>query len=77
MKVFQNKELRRIWGGKATEGWRKHEEVHNVYISPNIISTIKSMRMRWTTQVECKRNDNGYRIFVRKPERMSTWKTQV
>jgi hypothetical protein len=66
-----------LWG-KAIGGWRKHKkEVHNVYSSPNIISMIKSMRMRWTTQVECKRNDNAYRTFVRKPERKSTWKTQL
>jgi hypothetical protein len=50
--------LRRIVGPKREEvagGWRRlHcEELHNVYISSNIIRGIKSRRMRWTGQVAC------------------------
>jgi hypothetical protein len=46
-----------------------HEELHNLYSSPNIIRMIKSRRMRWARHVACmgvKRN--AYRILVGKPE---------
>jgi hypothetical protein len=44
--------LRRIFGLKRDEiigGWRKqlNEELHNFCSSQNIITTIKSRRMRW------------------------------
>jgi hypothetical protein len=49
--VFENMVLRRIFGPKRDEvtgDWRKlhNEELHNLYISPNIIRMIKSRRMR-------------------------------
>jgi truncated hemoglobin YjbI len=51
MKVFENRVLRRIFGPKRDEvtgGWRKlHEELHNLYSSPDIIRTRKSRPMRW------------------------------
>jgi hypothetical protein len=43
--VFQNRVLRRIFGPKNEEvagGWRRvHNELHNLYTSPNIIRVIK------------------------------------
>jgi hypothetical protein len=49
--VFENGELRRIFGPKRDEvtgDWRKlhNGELHNLYSSPNIIIKIKSRRMR-------------------------------
>jgi hypothetical protein len=54
--VFENRELRRIFGPKRDEvtgGWRKlhNEELHGLYSSPNIIRTIKLRRMRWAKHV--------------------------
>jgi hypothetical protein len=54
--VFENRVLRRIFGPKLDEvtgKWRKlhREELHNLYISPNIIRQIKSRRMRWAGHV--------------------------
>jgi hypothetical protein len=50
--VFENRVLRRIFGPKREEvagGWRRlyDEELHNLYASPNIVSVIKSKRVRW------------------------------
>jgi hypothetical protein len=51
--VFENTVLRRIFGPKRDEDWRKlhNGELHNLYSSPNIIRTIKSTRMRWAGHV--------------------------
>jgi hypothetical protein len=51
--VFENWVLRRVFGRKRDEvtgEWRKlhSEELHNLCSSPNIITQIKSRRMRWT-----------------------------
>jgi hypothetical protein len=48
--------LKRISGPKkkeATEGCRKlhHEELHNLYSSPNIINVIQKRKMRWPGHV--------------------------
>jgi hypothetical protein len=56
LRVFENRDLRRIFGPKrdeVTEGSRKlhNEELHNLYSSPTIIRMIKSRRMRWTGHV--------------------------
>jgi hypothetical protein len=51
LRVFENRVLRRIFGPKRddeTGDWRKlHNELYNLYSSPNIIRMIKSRRMRW------------------------------
>jgi hypothetical protein len=66
--------LRRIFGRKREEvvgGWRRlhNEELHNLYISPNIISVIKSKRMRCARYVAgMKEMRNVYKILVVKPE---------
>jgi hypothetical protein len=54
--VFENRELRRIFGPKRDEvmgEWRKlHSgDLHNLYSSPNVIRQIKSRRMRWAGHV--------------------------
>jgi hypothetical protein len=54
--MFENRVLRRIFGPRRDEvigGRRKlHiEELHNLYPSPNIITVIKSRRMRWAGNV--------------------------
>jgi hypothetical protein len=50
LRVFENSVSRRIFGPKIDEvmgDWRKlHEELHNLYSSPNIIIMIKSRKMR-------------------------------
>jgi hypothetical protein len=50
--VFENRVLMKIFGHKREEvagGWRKlhNVELHNLYAPLNIISVIKSRRMRW------------------------------
>jgi hypothetical protein len=52
LRVFENREPRKIFGQKRDEvkgGWRKllNEELHNLYLSPSIIRMIKSGRMKW------------------------------
>jgi len=74
LRVYENKVLRRIFGPKreeALKGWRRlhNEELHNFYISPNIIMTIKSRRMRWTGhEARMGVTRNAYNILVEKPE---------
>jgi hypothetical protein len=56
LRVFENRVLRRIFGPKRDEvtgEWSKlhDEELHSLYSSPNIISQIKSRRMRWAEHV--------------------------
>jgi hypothetical protein len=54
--VFENRVLRRIFGPKRDEvtgeWWKLHNEgLHNLYSSPDIISQVKSRRMRWAGHV--------------------------
>jgi hypothetical protein len=51
LRVFENRVVRRISGPKRDEvtgEWRKlhNGELHNLYSSPDIITQIKSSRMR-------------------------------
>jgi hypothetical protein len=67
--VFENRELRRIFGPKRYEvagGWRRlhNEKLHNLYASPNIIRVIKIKE-----HVACiGKMRSSYRILVIKPE---------
>jgi hypothetical protein len=81
--VFENRILRSIFGPKRDEvtgEWRKlhNEELHNLYSSPNIISRIKSRRMRCAGHVarmgEEKKNVQGFGGKARRKE--ITWKIQ-
>jgi hypothetical protein len=73
LSVFENRDLRRIFGPKRDEvtgGWRKlhNAELHNLYSSPSIIRIIKP-RMRWEGHVaRMGEKTNGYRILVGKQE---------
>jgi hypothetical protein len=55
LKIFENRLLRRIFGPKSEEdgSWRKlyNDELHSLYSSPNIVTVIKSRRMRWAGHV--------------------------
>jgi hypothetical protein len=75
MRVFENRELRRIFGPKREEvarGWRRlhNEGIHNLYASLTIIRMIKSRRMRWAGHVaQIKEMRNAYNILVGELER--------
>ena len=48
---------------------REHEELNDLYSSPNIVRVIKSRRMRWAVHVARMGEERGvYRILVGKPE---------
>jgi hypothetical protein len=70
LRIFQNRVLRGIFGHKRDEvtgGWRKlhNEKLHNFYSSPNIITVIKSRRMRLDGH-EVRRGEirNAYKILT-------------
>jgi hypothetical protein len=51
--------------------WRKlhNDELHDLYSSPNIVSVIKSKRMRWAGHVACMGEGRGvYRVLVGRPK---------
>jgi len=64
----------RIFGPKRDEvtgEWRKlhHEEINDLYSSPNIVRANKSRRMRWAKHVAHMGESRGvYRVLVGKPE---------
>jgi hypothetical protein len=65
--VFENRMLRIIFGPKRDEvkgdGRKLHnEDFHNLYPPPNIMTMIKSRRMRWAGHVARMRRgmDTGY-----------------
>jgi hypothetical protein len=60
----------KLFGSKREEvtgGWRRlHiEELHNWYISKDIIRLIKSRRMKWVGHVTCR---IAYKVLIGKPE---------
>ena len=71
--VFENRALRRIFWPKRNEvtGKRRnlHNDLNNLYFSPNIVRVIKSRRMKWAGHVARIGEGRGvYRVLVRKPE---------
>jgi hypothetical protein len=80
LRVFENRELRRIFGPKREEdgSWRKlhNDELHNLYLSPNTVRVIKSRRMRWAGHVARMGEGRGvYRVLVDARREESTGKT--
>ena len=73
--------LRRIFGLKTDEvtgEWRRlyNEELHISYSSQNIISLIKSRRIRWVVHVVCMWDRRvAYRVLVGNLRKGTTWKT--
>jgi hypothetical protein len=72
LRVFENRVLR-IFGPKREEdgSWRKlhDDELHSLYSSLNIVSVIRSRRMRWVGHVTRMGEGRGvYRVLVGKPE---------
>jgi hypothetical protein len=56
LRVFENKELRRVFGSERNEvtgKWRKlhNEKLNDLYSLPNIVRVAKSRRMRWAGHV--------------------------
>jgi hypothetical protein len=74
LRVFVNRVLRRIFGPKRDKvrgEWRKlHSgELHNLYLSTDIIRQMKSRRMWWVGHVVCmEEGRNLCRVLVGKPE---------
>jgi hypothetical protein len=70
---FENRVLRRKFGPKREKvvgDWRRlhNEELHNLYASSNIITVIKSRRIRWPWHVaRMEEMRNSYKILVVKP----------
>jgi hypothetical protein len=71
--VFENRVPRAIIGPRRDEvtgDWKKlhSEDLHNLYSSPNIITMIKTRRMRWAGHVaRTGEPRNAYRILVGNP----------
>jgi len=56
---------------EVTREWRKlhHEDLNDLYSSPNIVWVVKSRRMRWAGHVTRTGESRGvYRVLVGKPE---------
>jgi hypothetical protein len=76
--VFENRDLRRIFGTKRDEvtgEFRKlnSEYLHNLYSSPDIIRQTKSRRMRWVGHVaRMGVGRNVYMVLVGNSERKKT-----
>jgi hypothetical protein len=73
LRVFETRELKRIFGPKREEdgSWRKlhNDELHSLHSLPNIVKVIKSRRMRGVGHVARMENEKSvYRILVGRPE---------
>jgi hypothetical protein len=72
-----NRVLREVVGPKREEvagGCRRlrNEELRNLYATSNIVTVIKSRRMRWAEHIaRTAWMRNVYNIFIPKPERQS------
>jgi hypothetical protein len=72
--VFENRVLRRIFWPKRDEVRGEYQKLNNeefkdLYCSPNIVSVIKSKRMKWAGHVARMGERKGiYKILVGKPK---------
>jgi len=69
LRLFENRKLRRIfWPSRyeVTGEWRKlHNELNDLYCSPNIDQLIKSRGMRWAEHVaRMGERRDVYRVLV-------------
>jgi hypothetical protein len=70
LSVFENRVLRKIFAHKREEvagSWRRlyNEAVHNLYASSNIVTMIKSKRVRGAENVaRMGRMRNAYKMLV-------------
>jgi len=76
LRVFENRETRRIFEPmrvEVTGEWRKlhnFEELNDLYSSPNIFLVIKSRRIRWAEHVASMgERRSSFRVLVGKPKR--------
>jgi hypothetical protein len=76
LRVFESRELRRIFGPRREEdgSWRKlhNDELHSLYSSPNIVRVIKSRRMRWAGHVARMGRGEDLQDFGWEPRREET-----
>jgi hypothetical protein len=69
LRVFEDRELRRIFGPKRDKMMEGYNEVlHKLYSSPNIFRVIKSRRMRCAEHVASMVEMNAYNILDGKPD---------
>jgi hypothetical protein len=74
LRVFENRVLRGMFGPKGDEvtgEWRKlhNGELHNLYLSPDIIRQMKSRRMWWAGHLALMGAwRNLYRVFWESPK---------
>jgi len=69
LRVFENRVLRRVFGPKRDEvtGERRKlhcEELYGLYCPPNIISIIKSIRIRWAGHAACMRERRNTKMTL-------------
>jgi hypothetical protein len=80
LRVFDNRELRRVFGPKKDEvtgEWRKlhNEELSDLYSLPSIVRVVKLRRMGWAGHVARMGDDRGvHRVLVGKPELKSPFR---
>jgi hypothetical protein len=83
LRVFENRVLRGIFGPMSdvvTGEWRKlhNEELHSLYLSPDIIKHVKSRRMRWGSMWHAWERRESVQDFGGKARRKeTTWKTKA
>jgi len=74
LRVLENRVLRRILGPKrdkvTAESRKLHNEINDLYYSPNIIRVSKSRRMTWGGRHAARMGERRgvYRVLVGKPE---------